>query len=93
MKIILGGKVVKVLKIMACRKTWLDKNYFNPLKNLLSTEETYPLPPPIIFSKPPSRREPLTPPRREPLTPPSRGPINPQIKPKNKCDDCCCSIY
>ena len=93
-EIILGGKVVKVLKIMACRNTWLDKNYFNPLKNLLSPEETYPLPPPppiILYIPPP--REPLTPPNRGPTTQPRINPISPQIKPKNICDDCCCSIY
>ena len=26
------GKAVKVLKIMVCTESWLDNNYFNPLK-------------------------------------------------------------
>ena len=53
-EIIIGGKIVKVLNFMACRDTWLNKYYFNPLMNLLTPKKTY--------SLPPSRR--YTPPRR-----------------------------
>ena len=29
-----GGRSVKVLKIMACKNSWLNKNYYTPLKEL-----------------------------------------------------------
>jgi len=32
--IIIGGKSTKVLKIMACNKSWLMRNYFDPIENL-----------------------------------------------------------
>ena len=32
--IIIGGKSTKILKIMACNKSWLMKFYFNPIENL-----------------------------------------------------------
>ena len=32
--IIIGGKNTKVLKIMACKKSWLMRNYFKPIENL-----------------------------------------------------------
>ena len=30
----IGGKAVKVLKIMVCNESWLNRNYYNPLKNI-----------------------------------------------------------
>ena len=35
-EIIIGGRVVKVLKVMACNINWLEKYYINPLKNIHS---------------------------------------------------------
>ena len=33
-EIVIGGKVRKVLKLMACNNIWLSKNYFMPIKEL-----------------------------------------------------------
>ena len=33
-EIIIGGRSVRVLKIMACKNDWLDKNYYTPLRGL-----------------------------------------------------------
>ena len=33
-EIMIGGRVVKVLKVMACNINWLDKFYITPLKNI-----------------------------------------------------------
>ena len=33
-EIMIGGRAVKVLKIMACTNDWLEKNYFSPLRGL-----------------------------------------------------------
>ena len=44
-EIVIGGKTVKVLKLMACNNTWLSKNYYMPMKliddliNQIKTEE------------------------------------------------------
>ena len=32
--IMIGGRSVKVLNIMACKNSWLDKNYYTPLRGL-----------------------------------------------------------
>ena len=33
-EIMIGGHSVKVLKIMACKTSWLENNYYNPLRGL-----------------------------------------------------------
>ena len=33
-EIIIGGKTVRVLKIMACNSSWLNRNYINPVENI-----------------------------------------------------------
>lgn len=33
-EIMIGGRTVKVLKVMACNINWLDKYYITPLKNI-----------------------------------------------------------
>lgn len=33
-EIIIGGKVVKVLKLMACNDTWLSNNYYKPINEI-----------------------------------------------------------
>lgn len=38
-EIMIEGKVVKILKIMACSKYWLQKNYINPIKNIYIKEK------------------------------------------------------
>ena len=33
-EIMIGGKVVKVLKLMACNDTWLSNNYYKPINEI-----------------------------------------------------------
>ena len=40
-EIIIGGKSVKVLKIMACNLSWLNRNYINPIENLTNRARSY----------------------------------------------------
>ena len=35
-EIMVGGKSVKILKIMACNTEWLNRNYINPLNNIIN---------------------------------------------------------
>ena len=87
-EIIIGGIVTKVLKIMLFRSTWINNNYFNPLKRL--TQRMYypilPPPPPI-----------LPPPVLSPNPPPVYGPpYNFNNYNFNSTDDeelCCCTIF
>jgi hypothetical protein len=54
-EIMIGGRSVKVLKVMACKTSWLYTYYINPLKNILKPP---PPPPPKTDYKPiPPRRE------------------------------------
>ena len=52
--IMIGGKYVKVLKIMACRTNWLYNNFINPLDNFTKSQ---PKPEPEPISTPPLRRK------------------------------------
>ena len=38
-QIMIGGQMVKVLKIMACKTTWLYKFYINPLNNFKKIDD------------------------------------------------------
>ena len=38
-EIMIGGKTVKILKIMVCKKNWLQEYYFNPIKNIYIKEK------------------------------------------------------
>ena len=40
-EIIIGGKSVKVLKIMACNSAWLNRNYINPIENIANRAKRY----------------------------------------------------
>ena len=44
-QIMIGGKTVKVLKVMACTSEWLFRFYINPLKNILNKLKSPPPPP------------------------------------------------
>ena len=65
-EIMIGGRTVKVLKVMACNESWLVRNYFRPWKNLFELADKYqryrtPIyipPPPVepVYS-PPERNE------------------------------------
>ena len=45
-EMVIGGIVVRVLKIMLCTKTWLKNYYFEPIVDILN-----PVPPPVPVSK------------------------------------------
>ena len=52
-QIMIGGQMVKVLKIMDCKTTWLYKFYINPLNNFKKIEvERYAKYKPISKPKP-----------------------------------------
>ena len=38
-EIMIGGKVVKVLKLMACNDTWLSNNYYKPINEVVNFNE------------------------------------------------------
>ena len=66
-QIMIGGQMVKVLKIMACKTTWLYKFYINPLNNFKKIEvERYAKYKPIskpkpVYSNPPQDTHSTTP--------------------------------
>ena len=45
-EMVIGGIVVRVLKIMLCKKIWLKNYYFEPIVDILN-----PVPPPLPVSK------------------------------------------
>ena len=40
-EILIGGRTVKVLKVMACDEGWLKRNYINPWRNILELTQQY----------------------------------------------------
>ena len=38
-EIMIGGRAVKVLKIMVCNSSWIERYYFSPLKNMIQEAE------------------------------------------------------
>lgn len=38
-EIMVGGRAVKVLEIMVCKSSWLDNNYYSPLKDIIPKHE------------------------------------------------------
>ena len=60
-EIMLGGRSVKVSKVMACNESWLIRNYYRPWKNIFELTEKYqrysspfyvPPPPDPIYTPP-----------------------------------------
>ena len=88
-EIMVSGRTVKVLKVMACDEEWIFRNYINPLKRAFNKEAEYerrrPLPPPqpvnirppIIIAQPPPQQSYMPPPPA-----PKRG--------KEDISCCCC---
>lgn len=37
-EIMIGGSSIKVLKLMACDTSWLERNYYNPLRQILNQQ-------------------------------------------------------
>ena len=88
-EIMVSGRTVKVLKVMACDEDWIFRNYINPLKRAFNKEAEYerrrPLPPPqpvnirppVIIVQPPPKQSYMPPPPA-----PKRG--------KEDISCCCC---
>ena len=88
-EIMVSGRTVKVLKVMACDEEWIFRNYINPLKRAFNKESGYerrrPLPPPqpvnirppVIIVQPPPKQSYMPPPPA-----PKRG--------KEDISCCCC---
>ena len=88
-EIMVSGRTVKVLKVMACDEEWIFRNYINPLKRAFNKETEYerrrPLPPPqpvnirppVIIVQPPPKQSYMPPPPA-----PKRG--------KEDISCCCC---
>ena len=79
-EIMIGGKTRKILKVMACAISWLERFYYNPLNNIMS----------LITAKQPS---PPRPPKYGYYPEQNNRPKPTYMtKPKDE-DDCCCLIY
>ena len=96
-QIAIGGRTVKVLKVMACNEDWLMRNYFTPWENLFELAEHYhgsdpkksyhpPQPPVNHTYKPPTGE-----PKNKNLEKSVKAPIEP-YKPRHESDSCCILI-
>ena len=77
-EIMIGGKTCKILKVMACTNSWLLRNYYNPLTNIMS------------LAKKPS---PPSPPKTDDYPELNYMTQQNNIKKPKKEDCCCCLIY
>ena len=79
-EIMVSGRTVKVLKVMACDEEWIFRNYINPLKRAFNKEAEY------------ERRRPLPPPQPVNIRPPEKKYMPPPPAPKRGKEDisCCC---
>lgn len=79
-EIMVSGRTVKVLKVMACDEEWIFRNYINPLKRAFNKEAEY------------ERRRPLPPPQPVNIRPPKQSYMPPPPAPKRGKEDisCCC---
>ena len=93
-QIAIGGRTVKVLKVMACNEDWLMRNYFTPWENLFELAEQYhgsdlkksyhpPNPPVKPTYNPPIRKKTI---KKSVNSPPE-----PYI-PRHK-SECCCLLF
>ena len=79
-EIMVSGRTVKVLKVMACDEEWIFRNYINPLKRAFNKETEY------------ERRRPLPPPQPVNIRPPKQSYMPPPPAQKRGKEDisCCC---
>ena len=93
-EIMIGGRNVKVLKVMACNEDWLMRNYFTPWENLFELAEQY------HGSDLKKSYHPPNPPVKPTYNPPIRkktikksvnAPPEPYI-PRHK-SECCCLLF
>ena len=98
-EIMIGGRTVQVLKVMACNQRWLDRNYFRPWNNLLDLTEKYQRYKTSFYIPPPPPKPIYTPRPRTFYTPPkpSYNSYSSNYVPslssyqKRKDDECHCS--
>ena len=76
-ELMIGGKTCKILKVMACTNSWLLRNYYKPLTNIMSLAKK-PLPPP---------------PTKPVDYPKTNYMAQPTYRKKPKDEDYCCLIY
>ena len=92
-EIAIGGRTVKVLKVMACNKNWLIRNYYRPWSNIFEMTNQYhgsDLKKSYRPPQPPTELPKLNGPKRNSTIIKSTDP--PQPLPRHKCE-CCCILF
>ena len=93
-EIMIGGRNVKVLKVMACNEDWLVRNYYRPWKNLFELYDQYKRSQTriVYYIPPPPPPEPVyTPPKRINSFSSMSYEETPVIRKKKESNECGCS--
>jgi len=93
-EIMIGGRNVKVLKVMACNEDWLVRNYYRPWKNLFELYDQYKRSQTriVYYIPPPPPAEPIyTPPKRINTFSSMSYEETPVIRKKKESNECGCS--
>ena len=93
-EIMIGGRNVKVLKVMACNEDWLVRNYYRPWKNLFELYDQYKRSQTriVYYIPPPPPPEPVyTPPKRINTFSSMSYEETPVIRKKKESNECGCS--
>ena len=90
----IGGRNVKVLKVMVCNEDWLERNYYRPWKNLFELYDQYKRSQTriVYYIPPPPPPEPVyTPPKRINTFSSMSYEERPVIRKKKESNECGCS--
>ena len=93
-EIMIGGRNVKVLKVMVCNEDWLERNYYRPWKNLFELYDQYKRSQTriVYYIPPPPPPEPVyTPPKRINTFSSMSYEETPVIRKKKESNECGCS--
>ena len=93
-EIMIGGRNVKVLKVMACNEDWLVRNYYRPWNNLFELYDQYKRSQTriVYYIPPPPPPEPVyTPPKRINTFSSMSYEETPVIRKKKESNECGCS--
>ena len=93
-EIMIGGRNVKVLKVMVCNEDWLERNYYRPWKNLFELYDQYKRSQTriVYYIPPPQPPEPVyTPPKRINTFSSMSYEETPVIRKKKESNECGCS--
>ena len=93
-EIMIGGRNVKVLKVMVCNEDWLERNYYRPWKNLFELYDQYKRSQTriVYYIPPPPPPEPVyTPPKRINTFSSMSYEERPVIRKKKESNECGCS--